>query len=81
MGLCIERGIRDINHTQFVDDTILLGSASIRSAIRFKNELDNYQAISGSMINHRKIQIYGWICTPREMIDITRILGIAGKTQ
>jgi hypothetical protein len=81
MGLRISRGVRDINHAQFVDDTILLGSASIRSANKFKVELDKYQAISGSIINYRKSQIYGWNCTPREMTDITRILGIMGKTQ
>jgi hypothetical protein len=81
MGLRIARGVRDINHAQFADDTILLGGASTHSAKKFKSELDKYQAISGSKINYRKSQIYGWNCTPREMTDITQILGIEGKTQ
>jgi hypothetical protein len=50
-------------------------------ANKFKVELDKYQAISGSTINYRKSQIYGWNYTPREMTDITRILRIMGKTQ
>jgi len=80
MGLCIARGVRDINHAQFVDDTILLGSASNHSAKKLKSELDRYQAILASKINYRKSQIYGWNCTLREMTDITQILGIMRKT-
>ena len=33
------------------------------------------------MINYRKRQILGWNCNPREMVDISRIFGIEGKTQ
>jgi hypothetical protein len=28
MGIKIERGVKDINHAQFFDDTLLLGGAS-----------------------------------------------------
>jgi len=50
-------------------------------ASKFKIKLKKYQAISGSTINYRKSQIYDWNYTPREMFDITIILGIMGKTQ
>ena len=54
---------------------------SVISARIFKRELDLYKEASGSLINYRKIQILSWNCNPREMTDISRILGIEGKTQ
>ena len=74
-------GSQDINHAQFADDTILLGGASSQSTKNFKHELDLYQDASGSKINFAKSQIFGWNYNPREMLEISRILGIEGKTQ
>ena len=50
-----------MNHAQFVDDTILLGEVSVILTKIFKREIELYQEASGSHINYRKIQIYGWI--------------------
>ena len=44
------RGVQAINHAQFADDTILLGSASTQIAIRFKNSLDLFLKVSGSKL-------------------------------
>ena len=74
------RGTKDINHAQFVDDTIMLGGAGHHIARRFKNELDNYCQDSGSKLKLRKSLIYSWNINPREMIEILRILGIEGVT-
>ena len=38
IGIRLARGTKDINHAQFVDDTLLLGGASLHIA---KNELDS----------------------------------------
>jgi hypothetical protein len=38
--LWITRGVKRINHSQFVDDTLLLGGASKVTAFSFKNILD-----------------------------------------
>ena len=38
-GLRMANNVRDINHAQFADDTLLLGGASIHSAEHFKQEL------------------------------------------
>ena len=81
MGLHIDRGVKDINPAQFVDDTLLSGGARNYSARKFKKGLDLYQEVSGSKINYRKIQIYRWNCTPKNMLEISRILEIEGKTQ
>ena len=72
------RGTKDINHAQFTDDTIFLGGASQIIAHCFKNEMNRYYHASGSKINLRKSQIYGWNINPREMLDITRILNMDG---
>jgi hypothetical protein len=54
------RGVRRINNSQFVDDTLLLGGASQIMAQRFKLVLDQYEQASGGLINKNKSQIYAW---------------------
>ena len=80
-GIGFVKGVQPINHAQFVDDTILLGGVSVISAKLFKSKLYFYQEASGSPINYNKSQILSWNCNPREMVDISRILGINGKIQ
>jgi ribonuclease HI len=79
-GLRIVQGVKDINHAQFADDTLLLGGASPIIAKKFKEELDAYAAASGSEISQAKSNIYGWNITPNEMLGITRVLGMEGHT-
>jgi hypothetical protein len=81
MGIKIVRGVKDINHAQFVNDTLLLGGASTIIACKFKQKLDLYKEDSGSQINNRKSKIYGLNCKPREMVEISRILEMEGETQ
>ena len=59
-GIRMARGTKDINHAQFADDTILLGGSSPIIACRFKLELNRYCQASGSKINLRRSQIFGW---------------------
>ena len=66
--------VKDINHAQFADDTLLLGGASINSAKSFKKELDTYKEVSGSKINYLKSTIYGWNCSVKDLADIARLL-------
>ena len=56
----------------------MLGGANEIIARRFKNEMNRYYHASGSKINLRKSQIYGWNINPREMLDITRVLNMDG---
>ena len=73
-------GTKCINHTQFADDTILLGGESLHIARRFKNEMDNYFQASYNKLNLRKSLIYSWNVNSREMTKISRIMGIEGVT-
>ena len=79
LGIRIVRGVKEVNHTQFADDTLLLSGASPSSARKFKEVLDNYQDVSGSQINHSRSQIYSWNCSPIELQSLSRILMIEGK--
>ena len=75
MGLRTARGVRDIDHALFIDDSILLGGASSSSASRFELELDRYCLDSGSVLNTRKCFIYAWNLSGLELSMITRIFG------
>jgi hypothetical protein len=80
LGLRIAPGVKDINHAQFADDTLLMGGASMPTARKFKKELDTYTEVSRSVISLTKINIFGWNITPRDMLYISRILGMEGCT-
>ena len=47
----------------------------------FKRELEKYQDTLGSLINYNKSHILTWNCNPRDLADISRILGITRKSQ
>jgi hypothetical protein len=59
-GIKIARGTKRINHSQFTDDTLLIGGASIVMAKRFKNALENFTQASGALINSAKSNVYAW---------------------
>jgi len=70
----IAPSVKEVSHTQFADDTLLLGEANIQTARILKSELDIYKLCSGSEINYNKSTIHGWHCTPRELLQISRVL-------
>jgi len=59
-GLHISYGVRSINHSLFVDDTLLTDGASCIIAQRFKKFLDKFMEVLGSLLNNAKCRIYGW---------------------
>ena len=71
----IARGVRDANHAQFVDDTILLGGASTIIAERFRRVLSTFLKASDDKINATKSKAYSWNFLPRNKAKISRILG------
>ena len=80
MGLNIARGVRNINHALFADDSLLLGATSIHSATRFKEVLDDYCEATGNMLNEGKCHIYGWNVSISALNTISRCLGFVGST-
>ncbi len=80
IGFCIARGVNNINHALFADDTLLLGPATLSSASKFKVVLDDFGKATGSAVNKSKFHIYSWNITPRVLSDISRCLGFAASS-
>lgn len=79
-GLYIARGIKNISHALFADDTLLLGVASVLIASRFKEALDKFYMISGSSLNNGKCHIYCWNTTPSLLNAISRYFGFSASS-
>lgn len=78
-GIKFEDGIKNINHSQFADDTLLLGGATTIIARRFKSLLDKFMRYSGGQINHLKSYIYGWNASSQMIHSIANIFGVPCK--
>ena len=57
------RGVEPINHVLFVDNSLLLGGASLNIARAFNGILHQLCSISGGLINRGKVRFMGgmWI--------------------
>ena len=49
-----------INHALFVDDSLILGGASLNISLAFIEILQKIYLISGALINKKKSGVYGW---------------------
>ena len=78
-GLKIARGVRDVNHSQFANDTILLGGASTIIAERFNGALYIFLKASDEKVNSAKSKIYGWNFPPCTLERIGRTFGFQGN--
>lgn len=74
IGLKIARNVKLLNHSQFVNDTLLLGGASKVVVGLFKSVLDKYISLLGGFINKRKSQIYGWNYSDTHLCSISSLL-------
>ena len=70
----IIRGVKGINHSQLVDDTILLGGASTIIVVQFKKILDSFLSSLGGKVNKQKCQIFGWNAIYQLLQRISKIL-------
>lgn len=50
-GVNIVNGVKAINHSQFSDDTLLIGGASVVIAQIFKDILYAYLDVTGGLVN------------------------------
>lgn len=56
-GIQVTEGIT-LSHSQFADDTILYGEASIREAEIIRDAIDKYSKVSGQILNFRKSEVF-----------------------
>jgi hypothetical protein len=73
-GIMIVREVKAINHSCFVDDTLLIGGASTIMIERFKRILDQFLNAFSGKVNNGKSHIYGWNSSTLLMQLISRIL-------
>lgn len=78
--LCIARGVKNINHALFAEDTLLLGATSVLMASRFKGALDEFCMVSGISLNNVKCHIYCWNTTYSLLNSISRTFGFAASS-
>eukprot|EP00253_Pinus_taeda_P028450 PITA_28450 len=78
-GIKFGNGVKNINHSQFADDTLLIGGASTTIAKRFKALLDKFMEFSGGEINYQKSCIYSWNISSQTAHSIASIFGVAHK--
>eukprot|EP00253_Pinus_taeda_P003328 PITA_03328 len=78
-GIKYGNGVKNINHSQFADDTLLIGGASTTIAKRFKALLDKFMEFSGGEINYQKSCIYSWNISTQTAHSIANIFGVAHK--
>ena len=79
LGLNIAKGVKNVNHTMFADDTLLLGATSARSASSFKENLDDYSEATGSSLNRGKCKIFCWNISTSTLTIISKILGFTAS--
>lgn len=75
-GIQISRGVKDINHSLFSDDILLIGGASCIIVKRFKNVLDEFLLSLGGILNNTKCRIYCQNTPTKTMQHISQILEI-----
>lgn len=72
----ILRGVKDINHSHFADDTLLIGGASCILSKRFNKVMDEFLQALGRILNNSKCRIYCWSTPSKTMQRISQILEI-----
>ena len=77
-GIKIARGVDPLNHALFVDDSLLLGGASLIIARAFKVILQNFCVTTGTLINKGKSVVYGWNVDHSTLLRISHTLGFQG---
>ena len=65
LGLIISMGVNLINHVQFVDDTIILGSAYVQLERCFKYPWISSSLLQEENINLKKVPYMGGTVTPK----------------
>lgn len=78
-GIKFSNGVKNMNYSQFVDDTLLMGGSTSIIAKRFKTLLDKFMHYSGGQIKYHKSYIYGWNATMNTIHSIAQIFGVFYK--
>lgn len=75
-GIKVAHGVEAVTHTQFANDTLLMGEASVREARTICNTLDKYCTVSSQAVNWHKSEFYCFNTHGDIQREISRVLGI-----
>ena len=78
-GIKFGNVVKNINHSQFANDTLLMGGASNIIARQFKTLLEKYMSYSGGMVNYLNSCIYGWNTYAQTLHNIAITFGVPCK--
>jgi hypothetical protein len=78
LGIRLTKGLDPINHSLFLDDSLMLGGASKNIAKNFSKILQRFCSISRALINKRKSIVYGWNVDQKKIQRISLYLGFLG---
>lgn len=78
LGLKPSIGTNPLNHSLFVDDSLLLGGASTIIAKAFDTVLRSYCRVQGALVNERKSEVLSWNIDQQDLISISNLLGFKG---
>eukprot|EP00253_Pinus_taeda_P008137 PITA_08137 len=78
-GIKFGNEVKNINHSQFANDTLLIGGASATITRRFKTLLDQFTDYSGGAVNFHKSSVYDWNISNQTAYNIANIFGVTYK--
>ncbi|GJV40051.1 putative RNA-directed DNA polymerase [Tanacetum coccineum] len=70
--LCLERGVRQVSHLQYADDTIFFGEWNKENAKTLMCILKCFEEVSGLRVNYNKSKLYEVGVNEGEMRDMVR---------
>jgi hypothetical protein len=79
-GLKLFENIPTSTHQQFIDDTLLHGTPTVKEAKAYKRILEDFGEALGEEINHSKSMIYLFNTNPTIQRNLSNILGFERKT-
>ena len=77
-GITSVDGVEAINHALFVDDTLLLGGASLNMARAFSRIMNHFCIVSRALINKSKSVMLEWNVDHSKIEKFSQILGFEG---
>ena len=72
------RGTEPINHVLFIDDSLILGGASLKIARAFNEVIQIFCRVSRALVNKGKSAVYGWEVDQQSIHRIAQLLGLMG---
>lgn len=75
-GIRLHEQFEPITHSQFADDTIIFGEATIAEARGIMKTLEDYSSMTSQLMNNDKSQLLFFNTNKKTQLKISQVLGI-----